>query len=364
MRNAYNQFARAYAQCLLDRRAALLQICSVITVLKGQSGSPAIARTGAPARTDKEKQSMTWFALATYQGDKGPRPAIVVRDTIFDLGEVSSSLGKASVAADVSTIIRDWDAWRANLFDLANAISAELEAGRSPASPIPTKALTAPFEPRRIFGAASNFIEHAEEMQTKLAAKVESQPYIFLKTVESVVGPHETVVVPQQVKRPDWEVELGVVIGRGGKRIGVENAFEHIAGYTIVNDVSARDQTRRTDFPFSHDWFRGKSFDTFTPIGPWFVPRDCLGDPHDIRLGLKVNDEVMQDGNTSEMIFNIFEQISYLSTILDLKPGDLIASGTPAGVGMGRGIFLKHKDVMSAWVDGIGELINPVVLEQ
>lgn len=364
MRDAYNQFKPAYAQCLLDRRAALLQISGTVAVLAGQSGSPAMALGRPSRRTDKEEKNMTWFALATYQREMGHRPAIVVRDTIFDLGEIASSLGKASVVADLNTIIRDWEARRDNLFDLAKAIDAELEAGRSPASPIAAGLLTAPFEPRRIFGAASNFIEHAEEMQTKLAAKAESQPYIFLKTVESVIGPNETVIVPQQVKRPDWEVELGVVIGRGGKRIDVAGAFDHIAGYTIVNDVSARDQTRRTDFPFSHDWFRGKSFDTFTPIGPWFVPRDCLGDPHNIRLGLKVNDESMQDGNTSEMIFNIFEQVAYLSTILDLKPGDLIASGTPAGVGMGRGIFLKHKDAMTAWVDGIGELRNPVVLEQ
>jgi 2-keto-4-pentenoate hydratase/2-oxohepta-3-ene-1,7-dioic acid hydratase in catechol pathway len=162
------------------------------------------------------------------------------------------------------------------------------------------------------------------------------------------------------VSRPDWEVELGVVLGRSGKAVAIDAAHDLIAGYTIVNDVSARDRTRRSDFPFSHDWFRGKSFDSFTPLGPVFVPRDCLGDPHDIRLGLKVNGEAMQDGNTSEMIFNIHEQIAYLSTILELKAGDLIASGTPAGVGMGRGVFLKDGDVMEAWIEGIGTLRNPV----
>lgn len=189
---------------------------------------------------------------------------------------------------------------------------------------------------------------------------MESEPYIFLKTIESVVGPGDTVVVPPQVSRPDWEVELGVVLGKPGKNVVVDAAHDLIAGYTIVNDVSARDRTRRTDFPFSHDWFRGKSFDSFTPLGPVFVPRDCLGDPHDIRLGLRVNGEAMQDGNTSEMIFNIYEQIAYLSTILELRAGDLIASGTPAGVGMGRGVFLKDGDVMDAWVEGVGELRNPV----
>lgn len=296
---------------------------------------------------------MTWFALATRSGADGPRPVMQAGDAFHDLHDAAAAHGFAAVAGDVSAIIRDWDARREPLFALARAlegVSGEMEAPR----------LAAPFEPRRIFAAASNFIEHAEEMQTKLAAKADSEPYIFLKTIESVVGPDDMVVVPPQVSRPDWEVELGVVLGRAGKNVAVADAHEMIAGYTIVNDVSARDRTRRSDFPFSHDWFRGKSFDSFIPLGPVFVPRDCLGDPHDIRLGLKVNDVVMQDGNTSEMIFNIYEQIAYLSTILELRAGDLIASGTPAGVGMGRGVFLKDGDVMTAWVDGIGSLRNPV----
>lgn len=298
---------------------------------------------------------MAWFALATYASGNGSRPAIKVGDKLHDLETAGVAYGHAMVVADITAITRDWFARRDGLFSLARAI----EAGKDTAG-IDGAELKAPFEPRRIFAAASNFIEHADEMKTVLAAKAESEPYIFLKTIESVIGPGETVIVPPQVSRPDWEVELGVVLGKSGKQVTLENARDLIAGYTIVNDVSARDKTKRSDFPFSHDWFRGKSYDTFTPIGPWFVPRDCLGDPHDIRLGLNVNDAKMQDGNTSEMIFNIYEQIAYLSTILELRAGDLIASGTPAGVGMGRGIFLKHGDVMTAWVDGIGELRNPV----
>ena len=296
---------------------------------------------------------MTWFALATRAAGDGPRPTIQVGAAFHDLHDAAAAHGFAGVAGDVTAIIRDWEVRKDGLFGLARALEGEVEAIDAPA-------LLAPFEPRRIFGAASNFIEHAEEMQTKLAAKAESEPYIFLKTVESVVGPGDTVVVPPQVSRPDWEVELGVVLGRAGKNIAVDAAHDLIAGYTIVNDVSARDRTRRGDFPFSHDWFRGKSFDSFTPLGPVFVPRDCLDDPHAIRLGLKVNGEAMQDGNTSEMIFDVYEQIAYLSTILELKAGDLIASGTPAGVGMGRGVFLKDGDVMEAWVEGVGELRNPV----
>lgn len=342
---SYKKIGPPYAQRILDRRAALAQIGGAMAL---GCAAPALARP-----TAKKERRMTWFALATRATPEGPRATIRVGDAFHDLHDAAAKLGFAAVAGDVTGIVRDWDARRDGLFALARALGAGSGTVAAPQ-------LAAPFEPRRIFAAASNFIEHAEEMQTKLAAKAESEPYIFLKTVESVVGPGATVVVPPQVSRPDWEVELGVVLGRAGKNVAAADAHDLIAGYTIVNDVSARDRTRRTDFPFSHDWFRGKSFDSFTPLGPVFVPRDCLGDPHDIRLGLKVNGETMQDGNTSAMIFNIYEQIAYLSTILELQAGDLIASGTPAGVGMGRGVFLKDGDVMSAWVDGIGELVNPV----
>ena len=342
---SYKKIGPPYAQRILDRRAALAQIGGAMAL---GCAAPALARP-----TAKKERRMTWFALATRATPEGPRATIRVGDAFHDLHDAAAKLGFAAVAGDVTAIVRDWDARRDGLFALARALGAGSGTVAAPQ-------LAAPFEPRRIFAAASNFIEHAEEMQTKLAAKAESEPYIFLKTVESVVGPGATVVVPPQVSRPDWEVELGVVLGRAGKNVAAADAHDLIAGYTIVNDVSARDRTRRSDFPFSHDWFRGKSFDSFTPLGPVFVPRDCLGDPHDIRLGLKVNGEAMQDGNTSEMIFNIYEQIAYLSTILELKAGDLIASGTPAGVGMGRGVFLKDGDVMSAWVDGVGELVNPV----
>lgn len=301
-----------------------------------------------------------WFALARYSAGVTVRSALVLDDRLYDLAAiaeqapVSDALGAR--IGSVDAIVRDWDALEGELIALA-AHARTLSLAPVAATPL------APFTPHRLFGAASNYIEHAEEMATKLAAKADSAPYIFLKTPDSVIGPEDTVFLPPESKKVDWEVELGVVIGRAGRRIPVDRAHDHIAGYVVVNDVSARDMTRRTDFPFSHDWFRGKSFDSFTPMGPWFVPRDCLGDPHDLRLTLSVNDEMMQDGNSGEMIFNAYEQIAYLSTLLTLKPGDVIATGTPAGVGMGRGIFLKHGDHMVAAIEGVGTLANPVCVE-
>ena len=307
---------------------------------------------------------MQWFALTTFDAGNGPTVGIVFNDDIYDLTALAASLDLQIAAQSLSEIIKNWDSQRDTIFAIAKTAGDLIAGGAFNATAATNPDILQPFEPRRIFAAASNFVEHAAEMETELAKKAESEPYIFLKTVESCIGPNETVIVPDQVSRPDWEVELGVVIGKPGKHIAMQNALDHIAGYTIVNDISARDKTRRSDFPFSHDWFRGKSFDTFTPVGPWFVPKECLGDPHDINLGLKINGETMQDGNTSEMIFNIFEQIAYLSNILELRQGDLIASGTPAGVGMGRGIFLQHGDLIEAWVEGIGALNNPVVREK
>ncbi|MBN3827262.1 fumarylacetoacetate hydrolase family protein, partial [Burkholderia sp. Ac-20384] len=233
--------------------------------------------------------------------------------------------------------------------------------GRLDAAPLAGHRLRVPYAPRRIFAAASNYYEHAREMGTELAPREESTPYMFMKAETSVVPTLAEVVMPPQAERVDWEVELAVVIGKPGRHIAVADAFDYVAGYTILNDVSARDLNRRTDYPFKHDWFRGKSFDTFGPLGPWLVPRACIAEPQNLRMRLAVNGETMQDGNTGEMIFSIAEQIQYLSSILTLQPGDLIATGTPTGVGMGRGIYLQPGDVMVASIDGIGSIENPLV---
>src|SRR5262249_54641940 len=162
-----------------------------------------------------------------------------------------------------------------------------------------------PFRPERIFCAASNFIEHANEMGTVLAAKADSEPYIFMKSESSVIGPEERVLIPASSEKVDWEVELAAVIGKGGRNISSAAALGHIAAYTIFNDVSARDQSRRTDFPFKNDWFRGKSYDTFGPLGPWIVPSSFFPDPQNVDMKLDVSGQLMQDGSTKEMIFTV-----------------------------------------------------------
>ena len=307
-----------------------------------------------------------WYALARYSDAGGPAPALVLDDALYDLEQAYAAVHPDSAAPPWA---RDADlAARAcpslALDSLAETALAKVAAGELSPVADGRSRLLAPLNPPRIFGTASNYIEHAAEMNTLLAAKEDSSPYIFLKASTSVIGTGATVMIPPETQKPDWEVELGVVIGTGGRRIRAQDALAHIAGYTIVNDVSARDMNRRSDYPFKHDWFRGKSWDTFCPMGPWFVPRTCIADLHQLPLHLSLNGETQQDGNTSELIWNVFEQIEYLSSILTLQPGDLIMTGTPAGVGMGRGLFLKPGDTMEARIEGIGTLRNSVAAEQ
>ncbi|MBL8379569.1 MAG: fumarylacetoacetate hydrolase family protein [Burkholderiales bacterium] len=309
---------------------------------------------------------MPWFAMATYETHDGRKRAAWVLDTsLYDAQQAEAATGGASrmLGTRVADTIGNWDTAGPAAAHGAAAVADAVARGALTPLAAGSYRLCAPYRPSRIFATASNYHEHAREMGTKLAPRTESSPYIFIKADTSVADPGAEVIKPREVERLDWEVELGVVIGRGGRHVAVADAYSHIAGYVVFNDVTSRDMTRRSDYPFSHDWFRGKSFDTFGPMGPWLVPRDCLGDPQAMRMTLDVNGERMQDGSTGEMIFSVAEQIAYLSHILTLKPGDLIATGTPTGVGMGRGVFLKPGDVMRAAIEGIGSIENRVAAQ-
>lgn len=308
---------------------------------------------------------MTNYGLATYQLNDSTRTAIVIAEQYYDLADayaaLNPDLSTPSWALCVTTTIADWQSVSSDVDAFAQQFSAQL--AKFTALPSSIKVL-APFKPVTIFGTASNYHEHAAEMDTNLAAKVDSSPYIFMKASTSVVGTNDNVILPPETKKLDWEVELGVVIGKKARRVNAENALDYIAGYTVVNDISARDLNHRTDYPFKHDWFRGKSWDTFCPLGPVFVPKSAIADPHNVKLSLFLNDKQMQDGNTSELIWDVFEQIEYLSSILTLQPGDVIMTGTPAGVGKGIGLFLKPGDVLRTSAQGIGEITNTIVAEQ
>ncbi|MFJ3055480.1 fumarylacetoacetate hydrolase family protein [Herbaspirillum sp. NPDC087042] len=305
-----------------------------------------------------------WHAIATVEQAGQARPALVLGEELFDLAGVVQAARGAGLAVgemiSVAALLQSWESQAGQLRALAEAVPGLRAAGAI--QPLQGGyTLAVPFVPGRIFATASNYYEHAAEMGTELAPRTESSPYCFMKAESSVTATETDVVMPDGTEKLDWEVELAVVIGRTCKDVPVERAYEVIAGYTVFNDISARDLNRRTDYPFKHDWFRGKSFDTFGPMGPWIVPRDCIAEPQKLRMRLQVNGDVMQDGTAEGMIFNIAEQIAYLSSILTLKPGDLIATGTPDGVGMGRGVYLKPGDEMVASIDRIGSIRNKVV---
>lgn len=309
---------------------------------------------------------MNWFGIATYESADGSRRmGLVVDEKVYDAEAALAAVAPAIrlPAGGLTGLLADWPALQGPLLAAFETAAGAILRSGGAAVQARTEALAVPYQPGRIFATASNFYEHAAEMGTKLAARSESSPYIFMKAETSVTPTGSAVVMPPGTERLDWEVELAVVIGQGGRHIPAARAHEHIAGYMVINDISARDLNRRTDYPFSHDWFRGKSFDTFAPLGPWFVPRDCIGDPQKLRMRLSVNGETMQDASAEGMIFNIAEQIEYLSGIVTLRGGDLIATGTPTGVGMGRGVYLKPGDVMVASIDQIGSIENHVVMQ-
>jgi 2-keto-4-pentenoate hydratase/2-oxohepta-3-ene-1,7-dioic acid hydratase in catechol pathway len=221
--------------------------------------------------------------------------------------------------------------------------------------PVEQARLRAPIpRPGKIICVGRNYAEHARERGAELPA----QPIFFLKSNNTICGPGEVIVLPPNSSQVDYEAEFAVVIGQGGKRIPEEKAYEHIAGYTILNDVSARDMQAQ-----DKQWFRGKSCDSFAPTGPWIVTRDEIPDPHNLRISLTLNGQTMQDSNTNNMIFKVPYLVSYLSQSLTLEPGDLISTGTPEGVGAHRTppVFLRPGDTVSITVERIGTLTNPIV---
>ncbi|MEQ9695437.1 fumarylacetoacetate hydrolase family protein [Shimia sp. SDUM112013] len=193
-----------------------------------------------------------------------------------------------------------------------------------------------------------NYSDHAAEAGMDLP----KEPILFMKATSAIVGPNDPVVLPRGSVRSDWEVELGVVIGKPAKYVTEAEALDHVAGYCIANDVSERAfQTER-----GGQWTKGKSCDSFGPLGPWLVTPDEVGDPQDLALSLDLNGARMQTGSTQAMVFSVAEIISYLSQMMTLHPGDVIATGTPPGVGMGMKppVYLKDGDVMELEVQGLG----------
>jgi len=287
---------------------------------------------------------MTGMRLVTYEFSGKARPGVLSDvDTVVDL----SSIGFRSLL-DFIEAGPEARAKAALLADQSPAAAKHRLREVKLLAPIP--------KPRKLICVGLNYRDHAAET----GAEIPKVPTIFNKFATAVIGPGENIVLPKVSKSPDYEAEFAFVIGRGGRHISAESWADHVFGYTIVNDVSARDYQRATS-----QWLMGKTFDTFAPMGPWIVTADAIPDPHALDIQLEINGETLQNSNTRELIFRIPDLIAFLSSVFTLEPGDIVSTGTPGGVGFVRKPprFLRPGDEVVVKIPAIGELRNPVVAE-
>jgi 2-keto-4-pentenoate hydratase/2-oxohepta-3-ene-1,7-dioic acid hydratase in catechol pathway len=240
---------------------------------------------------------------------------------------------------------------------LAKVEKHAIGAPRDSWHPLSGLKLMAPIpRPGKLICVGLNYLDHAKET----GAEIPKVPTIFNKFNTAVIGPGANIVLPKASKAPDYEAEFAFVIGRGGRYIEKDDWKKHVFGYTIVNDVSARDYQRATT-----QWLMGKTFDTFAPMGPWIVTADEIADPHDLNIELEIGGETLQDSNTRELIFKVPDLIAFLSSVFTLEPGDVVSTGTPSGVGFARKPprYLRAGEEVTVRIPAIGELTNPVIAE-
>lgn len=303
------------------------------------------------------------FRLVTYASPDGAsRAGVVVGDRVHDAQALTGRARHATMLG----LLEDWSE--------SEALVASRAAQAAGGQPLAGTRLLAPIlYPGAIYCAGANYTDHMQEMARVMNMPPEPdphergiKPWHFVKTSRgSIVGPGEPVKMPAYSKMLDWEIELCAVIGRPCKDVPLARALDYVAGYTIANDLSARDFVKRPEVgnasPFKWDWVSQKCFDGACPLGPWIVPASEVEDPQALAMKLWVGDELMQDSHTSRMIFSLAEQIEHLSSRITLFPGDLVLTGTPAGVGMARKRFLKAGETMRVWIERIGEFSTPLV---
>ncbi len=312
---------------------------------------------------------LTAFALGTFAApaDGAPFAALVLGEAVHPLAG----------GMTVRSALEDWDAALPLLQARADALATAPAPHRLGAlRPLP------PIDPvGQLFQAGANYRSHVLELlagaerrgdgsdgvspeqrdQARVALDERArsgQPFVFQGTANAVIGAQDDVVLPTGYEQPDWELELVAVIGRTARRVPRERALEHVAGYTMANDLTLRDALRRPDIPGGIDWLAAKNSPTFLPIGPLVVPAVHLGDPMDLRISLRVNGRVMQDASTSDMLFGVARLVEYLSGVTELRPGDLVLTGSPAGNGAHHGVFLRPGDELEATITGLGTQRN------
>jgi 2-keto-4-pentenoate hydratase/2-oxohepta-3-ene-1,7-dioic acid hydratase in catechol pathway len=316
------------------------------------------------------------FAIGTFAAPDGRAFAGLVLD-----GRVTSLERRLGEGATIRSLLEDWDRSLERLAQVARALTpTDCEHSLDQLRPLP------PVQPPgQLFQAGANYRQHlvqlmsaadermhhlmsAEERQRELELldqrAASGAPYVFVGVPYSLAGARDEVVLPATVSQPDWELELAAVIGRTARNVPADRALAVIAGYTICNDITARDRVYRPDLRgIGTDWLAGKNWPTFSPVGPYIVPACQIPDPHDLRLTLRLNGQVMQDASTADMMFGIARLIEYVTSITELRPGDLLLTGSPAGNGVHHGRFLRPGDVLEGEITGLGRQRNRCVAE-
>jgi len=337
--------------------------------------------------------------LGTFSvGEGTPFPGLVVKERVIALQAMGSLRTPAGLQlARCATLLEVLNAWESNLEALQKVASALADAkpaeGQRELRPLEELRIHAPLpRPGAIYCSGANYkkhvvdliIAHADQTQTQGMSAEQKRswgmklmderaangtPFIFMKPPSAITGPFDPIIVPQDAQKPDWELELGVVMGRRTYRVSRDQALDYVAGYTVVNDVTLREKVfrRKTDSPeLGMDFVTSKGAPSFLPMGPYLVPAGLVGDPQKLRLALKLNGQVMQDGETSDMIFTVARLIEYLSAGVELQPGDVICTGSPAGNGMHYGRFIQQGDLLEGTITGptvdFGALRNPCIL--
>lgn len=305
---------------------------------------------------------MSRYRLITRQVENGSRSGIVIDGNVFDPVGIFDDPAYGSVQG----ILEDWSEAAVKI-----AAFAAIVAGSTPDTvPLDTCKLLAPLpRPGTIYCVGANFRDHVDAVAKRFGLPLETDPrergldpWFFLKSSSCVVGPDANV--PLASNFLDWEGELAAVIGRQARDVSVDHALECVAGYTIANDLSARDRAQRemvaAASPFRFDWIGHKNFDGGCPLGPWIVPADAIPDPQSIGIRTSVNGVPRQDSSTRQMLFTVAEQIAFLSSRITLYPGDVVLTGTPAGTGIETGECLRHGDLVEVEIEQIGKLVTHV----
>jgi 2-keto-4-pentenoate hydratase/2-oxohepta-3-ene-1,7-dioic acid hydratase in catechol pathway len=330
-----------------------------------------------------DAQAPTAYKLGMFRQGQRDFVGLVLNDTTV----VDLSRANVGAPATLKALVAGWNADIAGkIGTLAAAAAKQAPAGAFKVSEL--KTLPPISDPAVLFNAAVNYSEHGIEMtgQATVAASADKvdpkvalgipgywnrkpgdprqNPYYFLKATSSITGNGDPIILPPGRTQIDWECELNIVIGKTAKRVKAEQAAEYIFGYTLDNDVS--DRGGRADGRHGSDWVLGKSHDTFFPMGPFIVPRQFVANPQKLAIKFSLSGKVMQDSNTDRMTHSVYELVEYASHLMTLKPGDMISSGSPAGVGTARGtpIYFKDGDTSTCTIESIGTLENPVRAER